>query len=60
MIATQCLDKPDVEDKAVAENAGGVRVEKVRRVRRQVGQGRYRINERLDVVIDRILAELLV
>jgi len=35
-----------------------IRVEKVLDIRRQLGEGRYSIEDRLDVVIDRIVAEL--
>jgi hypothetical protein len=35
-----------------------IRVEKVLAIRRQLGEGRYSIAERLDVVIDRIIKDL--
>ena len=36
-----------------------IRVEKILSVRRQLGEGRYYVAEKLDVVVDRILEELL-
>jgi hypothetical protein len=36
-----------------------IRVEKIMDVRRQLGEGRYELAERLDVVLDRILEDLL-
>jgi len=35
-----------------------IRVEKVLDIRRQLGEGRYSITDRLDVVIDRIIEDL--
>jgi len=35
-----------------------IRVEKVLDIRRQLGEGRYSIADRLDAVIDRIIEEL--
>ena len=35
-----------------------IRVDKVLEIRRQLGEGRYSIEDRLDVVIDRIIADL--
>lgn len=35
-----------------------IRVEKVMDIRRQLGEGRYSIMDRLDVVIDRIIRDL--
>lgn len=35
-----------------------IRVEKVMDIRRQLGEGRYSIMDRLDVVIDRIIQDL--
>ena len=36
-----------------------LRIDKVLQIRRQLGEGRYCISEKLDVVTDRILEELL-
>lgn len=36
-----------------------IRVEKIMDVRRQLGEGRYELAERLDLVLDRILEDLL-
>lgn len=35
-----------------------IRVEKVLDIRRQLGEGRYSLAERLDVVVDRLLDDL--
>ncbi|MGE5295636.1 MAG: hypothetical protein ACM3VT_12470 [Solirubrobacterales bacterium] len=35
-----------------------IRVDKILDIRRQLGEGRYSIKDRLDVVIDRIIEEL--
>ncbi len=35
-----------------------IRVEKVLDIRRQLGEGRYSLADRLDVVVDRLLDEL--
>jgi hypothetical protein len=35
-----------------------IRVDKILDIRRQLGEGRYSIEDRLDVVVDRILAAL--
>jgi anti-sigma28 factor (negative regulator of flagellin synthesis) len=36
----------------------GIRVEKVREVRRQLGKGTYRVTDRVDTVVDRIIKDL--
>ncbi|MEN6337388.1 MAG: flagellar biosynthesis anti-sigma factor FlgM [Phycisphaerales bacterium] len=43
---------------ALDEEEPEIRVEKILDIRRQLGEGRYSIEDRLDVVIDKILAEL--
>lgn len=35
-----------------------IRVDKILEIRRQLGEGTYRIADRLDVVIEKIIAEL--
>jgi len=36
----------------------GIRVEKVREVQRQLGEGTYRVTDRFDAVVERIIKEL--
>jgi hypothetical protein len=59
MSTTQCLDNSEVENAAATYKTVEIRVEKILSIRRQLGEGRYRIAPRLDVVIDRILEQLL-
>lgn len=44
---------------AAAQHAPEIRVERVLMIRRQLGEGRYRVAEKLNVVVDRILEDLL-
>jgi hypothetical protein len=44
---------------AAVQHAPQVRVEKVLMIRCQLGEGRYYIAEKLNVVVDRILEDLL-
>jgi hypothetical protein len=44
---------------ALAEQEPPLRVEKVLDIRRQLAEGRYDIAEKLDVVVDRLLEDLL-
>ncbi len=44
---------------AVAELEPSFRVEKVLDIKRQLAEGRYEIAEKLDVVVDRLLEDLL-
>ena len=36
----------------------GIRVEKVREVRQQLGEGTYRVTDRVDTVVERIIKDL--
>jgi anti-sigma28 factor (negative regulator of flagellin synthesis) len=45
---------------AVAGQEPSFRVEKVLDIKRQLAEGRYDIAEKLDVVVDRLLEDLLV
>jgi hypothetical protein len=47
-----------VQTATLSDDEPEIRVDKVLDIRRQLGEGRYSIEDRLDVVIDRILAEL--
>jgi hypothetical protein len=40
------------------EDEPEIRVEKIMDIRRQLGEGRYSILDRLDVVVDRLLRDL--
>lgn len=44
---------------AVAEQEPSFRVEKVLDIKRQLAEGRYEIAEKLDVVVDKLLEDLL-
>lgn len=44
---------------AVVEQEPSFRVEKVLDIKRQLAEGRYEITEKLDVVVDRLLEDLL-
>jgi hypothetical protein len=55
-----CMNKCESEKTdATAEQAPEIDVEKVLSVRRQLGEGRYSVAEKLDVVVDRLLEKLL-
>ena len=47
------------KEEVPAEFTSEIRIDKVLSVRRQLGEGKYCISEKLDVVTDRILEELL-
>jgi hypothetical protein len=60
MNSVACMDNCESEKTVVAaQNTPEIRVEKVLAVRRQLGEGRYCLAEKLDVVVDRILEDLL-
>ncbi len=60
MSSTACIDDPRVDIESGQEHeAQEVRVEKILDIRRQLGEGRYRIADRMDVVVDRIIENLL-
>lgn len=44
---------------AADEQEADIRVDKILDIRRQLGEGRYSIADKLDVVIDRLLEEIL-
>jgi len=60
MNSIACLDhcKTDHATGSVQHDSD-VRVEKILSVRRRLGEGRYDVAEKLDVVVDRILEDLL-
>jgi hypothetical protein len=55
-----CLNHCTTEHRvAPAQDVPKVRVKKVLSVRRQLGEGRYCVTKKLDVVVDRLLEDLL-
>lgn len=44
---------------AIAQDVQEIRVEKISTIRRQLGEGRYFVADKLNVVVDRMLEELL-
>jgi hypothetical protein len=46
------------EETVLAVDEPEIRVEKVLDIRRQLGEGRYSVADRLDAVVDRIIADL--
>lgn len=60
MNSLACLNNCESEKEAVtAENTPKIRIDKVLSMRRQLGEGRYYVAEKLDVVVDRLIEELL-
>lgn len=58
-LSSCCIIKPRLDPTVPAEGEQPeVRVEKVLEIRRQLGEGRYSIADRLDVVIERIINDL--
>jgi hypothetical protein len=49
--------RPDVPI-LVEDEPTGIRVDKVLEIRRQLGEGTYSIEDRLDVVVERIIEDL--
>ena len=47
------------KDAATTEDSPEIRIDKVLSVRRELGEGRYHVFEKLDIVVDRLLEELL-
>jgi hypothetical protein len=58
-LSSCCITEPRLGSTAPAEEEQPeIRVEKVLEIRRQLGEGRYSIADRLDVVIERIIDDL--
>lgn len=54
-----CVEDQELDTAVLAiDNGQEIRVEKVLDIRRQLGEGRYSIEDRIDVVIDRIIKDL--
>ena len=47
-----------LDSAVLVDEPADIRVDKVLEVRRQLGEGTYSIEDRLDVVIERIIADL--
>ena len=47
------------KDPVTAEDTPEIRIDKILSVRRELGEGRYCVGEKLDIVVDRLLEELL-
>lgn len=59
MVRPHCMRDSWTQDTVLAvDDEPEIRVEKVLDIRRQLGEGRYSIADRLDAVIDRIIEEL--
>jgi anti-sigma28 factor (negative regulator of flagellin synthesis) len=43
---------------ALRDPEGGIRVEKVREVRQQLGKGTYSVTDRVDTVVEKIIKDL--
>ena len=66
MDSIACLEYCEIEHSVApaqhdsdSSDKSEIRVEKILSVRRQLGEGRYYVADTLDVVVDRILEELL-
>ena len=60
MTSIACLNNCESgKNTAASEYTPDIRIDKVLSVRRQLGEGRYCVAEKLDVVVDRILEALL-
>lgn len=54
-----CFIPPTAREIDESQDDSNVRVEKILSIRQQLGEGRYYIFEKMDVVVDRIIEELL-
>ncbi len=59
MTSTICSDARETSHGAVDEWDPEIRVDKILSVRRELGEGRYYVAEKLDVVVDRLIEDLL-
>ncbi len=59
MIRSRYTNTAELDSAVLLEDEpADIRVDKVLEIRRQLGEGTYSIEDRLDVVIDRIIADL--
>lgn len=60
MNTTACLDRCKTDHTTgSAQQTSDIRVKKILSVKRRLGEGRYGVAEKLDVVVDRILEDIL-
>lgn len=53
-----CKRRKTQDSVALRDPQAGIRVEKVREVRQQLGKGTYRVTDRADTVVERIIKDL--
>ena len=59
MDSAMCIENQTGGSAAVGQQEPQFRVEKVLDIKRQLAEGRYEIEEKLDIVVDRLLEDLL-
>jgi len=59
MDSMMCVENQTGVSAATGQQEPQFRVEKILAIKRQLGEGRYHIQEKLDVVVDRLLEDLL-
>ena len=59
MNSVTCVENQTEWAAATGQQVPQFRVEKILDIKRQLGEGRYDIEEKLDVVVDRLLEDLL-
>ena len=59
MTSIICMDPCEANHIVTEKQDPEIRVEKILSVRRELGEGRYYVTEKLDVVVDRLLEDLL-
>ena len=59
MDSVACIENQTADSATTLLQDPPLRVEKILDVKRQLGEGRYDIGDRLDIAIDRLLEDLL-
>jgi anti-sigma28 factor (negative regulator of flagellin synthesis) len=59
MDSVMCVENQTGGSAATEQQEPQFRVEKILDIKRQLAEGRYEIEEKLDVVVDRLLEDLL-
>jgi anti-sigma28 factor (negative regulator of flagellin synthesis) len=59
MDSVMCVENQTGGSVATGQQEPQFRVEKILDIKRQLAEGRYEIEEKLDVVVDRLLEDLL-
>jgi hypothetical protein len=59
MDSVTCVENPTGQSAATGQQEPQFRVEKILDIKRQLAEGRYHIQEKLDVVVGRLLEDLL-